>query len=202
MKALALRKGEWPQLGEAMNALPNNKWRNFVEFLLLETPGYGAQTNAARRAGFGRVNTSPINMARISTRLMHDPRVQAAIAEESRKMLRSGAPEAVKAVYAGIRNPDHKDHARFVAMLLDRTDPTESRQFVQVVHKSIDPDQEALEELRAARQLGAPREKLLELYGVNGLDRLERLEAQDKFKRANEAKVIDGVAVETRQDGL
>jgi hypothetical protein len=196
MKALARRKGDWPQLGDAMNSLPNNRWRNFVEFLLLEKPGHGAQTNAARRAGFGRVNTSPLTMARISTRLMHDPRIQAAIAEESRKMLRAGAPDAVKAVYNGIRNPEHKDHARFVAMVLDRSDPTESRQFVQVVHKSIDPDQEALEELRAARQLGAPREKLLELYGVNGLDRLEQLEAQDRARRASEAKIIDSVAVE------
>ena len=150
MTVIARRKGDWPQLGEAMNALPNNRWRNFVEFLLLEKPGHGAQTNAARRAGFGRVNTSPLTMARISTRLMHDPRIQAAIAEESRKMLRAGAPDAVKAVNAGIRNPEHKDHAKFVAMVLDRTDPTESRQFVQVVHKNVDPDQEALEELRAA----------------------------------------------------
>jgi hypothetical protein len=129
MTVIARRKGDWPQLGEAMNALPNNRWRNFVEFLLLEKPGHGAQTNAARRAGFGRVNTSPLTMARISTRLMHDPRIQAAIAEESRKMLRAGAPDAVKAVNAGIRNPEHKDHAKFVAMVLDRTDPTESRQF-------------------------------------------------------------------------
>jgi phage terminase small subunit len=196
MKALARRKGDWPQLGDAMNSLPNNRWRNFVEFLLLEKPGHGAQTNAARRAGFGRVNTTPLTMAQISTRLMHDPRIQAAIAEESRKMLRAGAPEAVKAIYAGIRNPEHKDHARFVAMVLDRSDPTESRQVVEVTHRSVDPDQEALEELRAARQLGAPREKLLELYGVNGLDRLEQLEAQDRARRASEAKIIDSVAVE------
>jgi hypothetical protein len=198
MTVIARRKDAWPLLGEAMNALPNNKWRNFVEFLLLETPGYGSQTNAARRAGFGRRNTSPLNMARISSRLMADPRIQAAVAEESRKMLRSGAPEAVKAVYAGIRNPNHPAHAKFVAMVLDRSDPAEHRQLVEVTHRSVDPDQEALEELRAARQLGAPREKLLELYGVNGLDRLEQLEAQDRARRASEAKIIDSVAVEVR----
>jgi hypothetical protein len=79
-------------------------------------------------------------------------------------------------------------------MVLDRADPVESRQFVEVVHRTVDPDQEALEELRALRQLGTSHEKLIELFGSNGLDRIERLEAADKLRRANEAKVIDHVA--------
>jgi len=45
------------------------------------------------------------------------------------------------------------------------------------------PDQEALEELRALRQLGTPREKLLTLFGHNGLDRIEALEAADTSRR-------------------
>ena len=57
---------------------------------------------------------------------MRDDRMLAAVAEETRKLLRSGHPEAVKAVHAGVRNPEHKDHARFVAMVLDRSDPVES----------------------------------------------------------------------------
>ena len=39
--------------------------------------------------------------------------------------------------------------------------------------------------------LDTPRPKLIELFGWNGLDRLERLEAADKVRRANEAKMID-----------
>jgi hypothetical protein len=202
MNVSAQRKEDWGQLGPAMRALPNDRWRSFVEFYVLGTfrnihkDSYGAQARAARAAGYGGPRTTPGALAQIAWNLMRDDRMIAAIAEESRKLLRAGAPEAVKAVQNGIRNPNHKDHAKFVAMALDRCDPIESRQIVEVTHRNIDPDQEALEELRAARQLDAPREKLLELYGVNGLDRLEQLEAQDRARRASEAKIIDSVAVE------
>ena len=42
-----------------------------------------------------------------------------------------------------------------------------------MVHRHESPDQRALEELKALRQLGTPRQKLLELFGPNGLDRIE-----------------------------
>jgi hypothetical protein len=195
-KALARRKEDWGELGPAMRALPNNRYRAFVEFYLLEKPGYGAQTNAARRAGFGHARTTPLNMARIASRLMRDDRTIAAIAEESRKMLRGGAPEAVKALQNLVRDPEHKDHARGIAMVLARTDPEVQQHDLQVSHRIIDADQEALEELRAARTLGATREKLIELFGGNYLPRLERLEAAE-IERS--AKVIDSDAVEIEQ---
>jgi hypothetical protein len=201
MVAIAQRKDDWGELGAAMRALPNDRWRAFAEFYVLDTitnshkNNYGPQARAARKAGFGGPNTKPRALALMGWRLMRDDRMMAAVAEESRKLLRSGHPEAVKAVLNGIRNPEHKDHARFVAMSLDRADPIESRQFVEVVHKTVDPDGEALEELRALRLLDTPRAKLLELFGSNGLDRLERLEAADNLRRANEAKVVDGELV-------
>jgi len=77
-------------------------------------------------------------------------------------------------------------------MVLARTDPEVSQHDVQILHKIVDPDEEALEELRAARRLGASRQTLLELFGPNGLDRLEALEA----RRADRAKVIEGKVVE------
>jgi phage terminase small subunit len=182
-----------------MKTLPNDQWRAFIEFYLLEKPGHGAQTNAARRAGFGNPKTTPLNMARIASRLMRDPRMQAAIAEEGLKIVRGGAPEAAKALLNLIRNPDHRDHARGIAMLLDRSDPIISKQQIEVTHKNVDPDVEALEELRALRQLGTPREKLLELFGSNGLDRIEALERTDTARRAEAAKVIDGELVGSSQ---
>jgi hypothetical protein len=175
-----------------MKALPNNRWRAFVEFYLLEKPGHGAQTNAARRAGFGHTRTSPLNFARISSRLMRDERMMAAIAEEARKIVRAGAPEAAKALLNLVRDPEHKDHARAIGMVLARTDPEVTRHDMNIVHRVIDPDQEALEELRAARVLGASREKLLELFGGNYLPRLERLEAAETEQRATRAKLIEG----------
>jgi hypothetical protein len=76
-----------------------------------------------------------------------------------------------------------KRHGDRMGMLLDRVDPIVSRHDIEVTHRVIDPDTEALEELRALRQLGATREKLLELFGHNGLDRIETLDAADTARR-------------------
>jgi hypothetical protein len=113
------------------------------------------------------------------------------VAEESRKVIRVGHPEAASALLNMIRDPGHRDHARAVMGLLDRVDPVATKHSIDVTHRTIDPDQEALEEMRAARKLGATRDKLLELYGANGLDRLEALEAVDNARRADAAKIIE-----------
>jgi hypothetical protein len=206
MNQIARRqKEDLGQPGPAMRALPNDRWRAFVDFYLLETyangnkNNHGSQAAAARKAGFGGPKTTAHVMAHIGWRLLKDDRMVAAIAEESRKLLRSGVPEAVKAVHAGVRNPNHRDHVRFVAMLLDRADPVETKQHVEVTHRTLDPDQESLEELRALRMLDTPRAKLIELFGSNGLDRLERLEVADRLRRSHEAKLIDGEVIENGQ---
>jgi hypothetical protein len=196
------RREELGQPGPAMRALPNDRWRLFVESYLWETftngnkDNYGAQAAAARKAGFGSPRSKPLTLAHIGWRLIKDDRVVAAIAEESRKLLRAGAPQAVKAVHDGILNANHPAHAKFVAMLLDRTDPQESKQLVEVTHRTLDRNEEELEELRALRMLDTPRPKLIELFGSNGLDRLERLEAADKVRRPNEARMIDAEVIE------
>ena len=199
MVAIARREPE-PEYGAAMKALPNARWRAFVEFYLLSTQGHGAQAAAARRAGFGSPKSTPRAMAHIGWRLMRDQRIIEAVAEESMKLLRSGQPEAVKALQNMVRNADHPGHARAVGMLLDRCDPIESRQQIEVTHKIIDPDQEALEELKALRALNTSHDKMLEVFGVNGLDRLLALEAADHARRAEAAKVIEGAAIEVPVD--
>jgi hypothetical protein len=203
MKPIARRqKDDLGQPGPAMRALPNNRWRLFVEAYLWETftngnkDNYGAGAAAARKAGFGSPKSKPPVLAQIGWRLLKDDRMVAAIAEESRKLLRAGAPQAVKAVHDGILNPNHPSHAKFVDLVLRRTDPEESKQVVEVTHRTINRDEEELEELHALRQLDTPHAKLIELFGQNGLDRLERLEAADRVRRANEAKLIDAEVVE------
>jgi hypothetical protein len=186
---------EWGSLSDEMRALPNAKWRGFVEFFLLQEPGRGAATAAARAAGFGKANSSALTMAQIASRLLRDPRVVAALAAESKKLLRAGAPEATKALMALIRNPEHRDHGRAIGLVLARVDPEVAKHDINVVHRIVDPDEEALEELNALRQLGTSREKLVELFGGNGLARLEKLEAADHARRANVAKVIEGEVV-------
>ena len=120
----AARK-DWGELGPAMRALPNARWRAFVEFYVLGTAKGGPNASAAARAaGFGKPNSTALRMAHLAWKLMRDDRTIAAIAEESRKLLRSGAPEAVRALRAIVRDPAHRDHVRAVGMILDRVDPT------------------------------------------------------------------------------
>jgi hypothetical protein len=182
---------DWGEYGPAMRALSARR-RAFVEFLILEPPTIGAQTRAACRAGYGTPHSTPLTMAKISSRLVRDEKILAAINEEARKLLRAGGLEATKALLALVHNPEHRDHARGIAMTLARTDPEIERHDFNVTHTVLDPDAEALEELRALRQLGTAHEKLLELFGGNGLARLEQLEAADVERRAATAKTIEG----------
>lgn len=79
---------------------------------------------------------------------------------------------------------------------MDRIDPLVSKQQIDVTHRHEDPDRASLEELKALRKLGTSREKLLELYGENGVDRLEMLEAAEIAQRAAAAQIIDGKVTE------
>jgi hypothetical protein len=201
MMETALRKHrtqkDWGQLSPELQALPNDKWRAFCYHLITQKPGHGALTRACRAAGFGK-NSTPTNLAKLAWHMSRDERLIAAVAAESKKVIRLGHPEAVAAVLNLVRNPKHRDHMRAVDAVLSRADPIEShsRHNIEVLHRTTDPDREALEELRALRHLGTAREKLLALFGHNGLDRIEALEAADTSRRADSAKVIEGKAIE------
>jgi hypothetical protein len=185
---------QWGELGPAMRALPNDRWRAFVHHLVTGKPGHGCLTRAYAAAGFSGTRKTLTSQAHRMTR---DERVIAAIAEEARKVIRIGHPEAVNALFGMVRNPEHRDHARAVAMVLDRCDPVVTTQKIDVVHRHESPDQRALEELKALRKLGTPRVTLLELFGPNGLDRLEMLEAAEIAQRAAAARVIEHDAAES-----
>ena len=176
-------KQDWGQLGPAMKALPNDQWRAYAEHYVTEKPGHGALAAAARKAGFGRRST-PANLAKIAWRISRDDRMIAAIAELSRAIIRVGAPAAVNAIMNVIADPAHKDHVRACDIVLSRADPVETRHKMEVVHRTVDPDQEALEELRALRQLGTSRETLISLFGHNGLDRIEALDRRRQRRGA------------------
>jgi hypothetical protein len=180
----------WGEYGPAMKALANDRWRSFVEHLVLSAGEHGAQAAAARKAGFGTARSRPLTIARIASRLARDERVLAAIAEESRKVLRLGAPAAARALIKLVEDPTHKGHERAVMALVDRIDPTTTTHNLNVTHRALDADEEGLEELRALRELGTPRAKLLELFGPNGL---ERLEARELVRRSDEARVINAI---------
>lgn len=177
-----------------LRALPNDMWRTFCHALVTGPGGHGKYAAAARAAGFGK-DSKPSTLGKIAWQLAHDDRMIAAIAAESRRYLRAGHAQAVNALYTIAENSKHKDQMRAIAEILSRTDPVVTKQDISVTHKIGDSDQEALEELRALRQIGATREKLVELFGGNGLARLERLEQADLARRADQAKVIEHEAV-------
>jgi phage terminase small subunit len=182
----------WGQLGPAMRELSTLQ-RAFVIALVTGKPGHGALTAAARRAGY---NMTGATLSKHAHDLSRNPKIIAAIAEEAKKVIRGiGHAEATAAVLNMLRDPKHRDHARAVGMVLERSDPAISRHSLDVTHRIEDPDRQALEELRALRQLGTTRDKLLELFGPNGLDRLEALETVENAQRAAAAKVIDATAM-------
>lgn len=122
------------QDGPAMKALPSDRHRAAVRALYQIRPGHGANVKAARLAGFGTETSTPQSMATIASRLFHDERVLAAIREEDEKRIRASAPRAIRALESLIENPDSRDHARGIAMVLDRVYPAESVHHVKVEH--------------------------------------------------------------------
>src|SRR5260370_41440669 len=86
------------QDGPAMLSLRTDRHRAFVRALYTVRPGHGARVKAAKLAGFGCPTSSPQSMATIASRLSHDERVLAAIAEEDLKFVRSSAPRAIGAL--------------------------------------------------------------------------------------------------------
>ena len=108
---------EW---GPCMKALASDKHRMFVLALYQVKPGYGAHVKAAKAAGFGTETSSAKSWSVIASRLAHDEKILAAIREEDEKRIRSSAPRAIRALSALIENPNAKDHARGIAMVLDR----------------------------------------------------------------------------------
>ncbi len=177
------------ELGPAMRALPNERWRQFVYLYVTGRPTRGA-AEAYRAAGFG--STKPIDQARDAFKLLCDERIMAAVAELSKKHYRGAIPEAVQAVREIINDPNHRDRARVSMALIDRADPIVGKHQLEITGRvTLGADEEALEELRAARHLGVTREKLIELFGGNELPRLERLEAV----KAERAKIIDAEVI-------
>jgi hypothetical protein len=121
--------------GPEMKALPSDRHRAFVRALYQVKPGHGMYVRAAKLAGFGSPDSTPQSMATIASRLKSDERVMRAISEEDQKHIRGAAPRALRALDRLIDTPTHKDHARGIAMVLDRAHPLETT--VKVEHEAM-----------------------------------------------------------------
>jgi hypothetical protein len=197
-------KVDWGKYGPAMREL-SEQHRRFALALatdpatLLSDSGYGRFTRAARAAGYFESN--PANLGKLAWQLGHDSRIVLAVQELARTRIELAAPLVADRYIALLQDTSSPHHGRAVMAGYDRLAPIVSTQKIDVTHRLIDPDQEALEELRALRHLGTSREKLIELFGGNGLSRLERLETADIATRANEAKLINGDVIEVQANG-
>lgn len=150
-----------PEWGPKLGAL-SEKRRAFV--LALFDPkaprkGQGLMIYAARQAGYGTATSSSRSIAAIASRLRQAPELQAAVQEYGRVALRSGyTPEALRALHDLLQDPKSRDHARAIAMVLDRTDPLETTATIKIEdHRPPSPEitakvQERIDEL--ARRAG------------------------------------------------
>jgi phage terminase small subunit len=161
-----------------MRALPTDRQRAFV-LAYVSDAGRGATERAYLAAGY---TPSTRNARPDAWRLLHDDKVQAAVAEESKKILRSAHPLAVKALLNLVENPDHRDHGRAIALLLGRVDPEVAKTDLAVTHRvELSADDEALEQYKAMLALGVTKEKLRDVFGGNYLPKLERM-LEDRTK--------------------
>jgi hypothetical protein len=124
------------EFGPKMRALANDKQRAFVIALFTAPKKNGRITWAARVAGYGTENSTAESLSVIGSRLHASDTIQAAIAEESHRRLRGLSPIAIQGLERLITTPEHKDFARGLAMVLDRSDPVETTHNVKVEHKA------------------------------------------------------------------
>jgi hypothetical protein len=192
-------------LGPAMYACSKQE-RIFVR-ALFEKPGYGAGARAARAAGYGNKGGATNTPARSANRLFNRPRVIAAIAELTGQSLRSDGPMAVHVTREIMADKEHKDRLKAARTVLERADPAETK-FSGEMHHTISSapgsDAEGIKLLAWLKSQGANQELLLNMFGLNGLPRLERklIEIEDgqraKLNGEND-KPVDAEFVEIRR---
>lgn len=179
-------------MGPAMASLANDRQRAFVDALFTVPPGHGAMAAAARVAGYEQ--STPHVLTATANRLMRDPKIQNAIAEETKRRLRAAGPAAVIAIEQIIADPSHRDRLKASMAVIERHDPVAQRIEGKIEHTHvIDHEAEALNQLRTLRALNVAHEKLVEVFGAFGLERLEaRLALQDQ----SAAPIVDAEFVE------
>jgi hypothetical protein len=187
---------DWGKYGPAMRAL-SEQHRRFALALAsdpatLTGQTYGAYARAARAAGYKE--STAATLGKMAHQLAHHGPIKLAVDELARTRVELAGPLVAEKYIALLKNENARDHGRAVMAGIQMLVPLTTTQKIDVTHRLIDSDQEALEELGALRQLGTSREKLIELFGGNGLVRLERLEAAEMARRADQAKVIEASA--------
>ena len=163
----------------------NERERAFVWHLLTDADGNATQ--AAKSAGYQdganpRSRGSDGALRVQAHALMHRDRVLAAIEEVGRQQFRSLLVLTIMKTKALLSKPDHPDHPKMVQSMLSRLGFGE-RSGVDVNvggEVTVNHTDTALEQLRILKELGVPREKLVEMFGFSGLGRYEKMLGSQK----------------------
>jgi hypothetical protein len=168
--------------------------QEFVRQLFHQKPGFGLHTRAFRAVPeLAGARKNAADHRKAAWRLMTSPKIQRAVAEEAQNFIRMTGPAAAQMLNRLVLDSSHRDHARGIAMVLDRVAPIETKHVIDVRHHRT-LDEEALAALGTLRTMNAPRELLIEFFGEAGLRRYEAL-AADTAK-----PVIEAEAVEVKHD--
>ena len=152
-----------------MAALPTERQRTFVR-CLFEVDGRGDVLSAAACARAAGYTGDPHQVSSAASKLLADPRIQAAIKAETQRHLHSLGPKALQHLQAIMGDRAHKDQFKAVNVILERLDPTVTEMDAHVTHEVVDHRRDALNELlRVDSARGRAREKLEELFGYTGL---------------------------------
>lgn len=151
-------------------------------------------SEAARQAGYAG---EPQTIASTANRLLRSQPIIEAIAEVTKKHIRSLAPKAKAVVTEIMDDKYHKDRLKAAQQVLDRIDPAVQRQDINVRHEVIDRTEETLKHLSHLLEIGVQREALVKEFGEFGLDHYMRLL---EARKAASAKVIDAEFVEIKND--
>ena len=172
---------EGAEFGAAMRALPNDRWRAFVCALFEVKPGKGLWVRAFKMAGFGVLGkTTPQTYSANASRMAHDEPFRRRFGRSSRGDFVALGPAAFSALTAVLGNPQHRDHVRAIALVLDRTNPVEQIHHVKSEQRHVIVDEDKV--LARIRELAA----------IAGLDYREMPSMIDVTPPAIEDKIQDG----------
>jgi hypothetical protein len=170
------------QLTPAMRGLPNDMWRAAAVARFLVKPGYGANTEAARMAGFG-ANGKRGNLRITAHGIFHDPRMLEAFHELGEQYLKQGVPDAIAVVQEIMADTKHKDRLAAAKLFIDRAHPVQTMHTVKVEHSPERLMEATAEVLERIRQLAIRA----------GVDPDEQVELA-------RPKTIEGTATEVKTD--
>lgn len=143
---------------------------------------------AARVAGYSDASEGAKVRAHY---LLHRADVQAALRDLGQRYLYNLMPKALVRLNDLLDSKNPADRGKAIDRVLNRVPGFSERTSVDVnaqLDVTVNHTSEAVEQLRTLRDLGVPRDKLIELFGFSGLSRYEKMLSELDARRP---KVIE-----------